>query len=64
MNQDLDPESSFENDAERQTVDTKQGKFKVSQGGTDFSRGPISLNFNVFLLNLRVKFRLHQIWNQ
>lgn len=30
MIQDLDPESSFENDAERQTVDTKKGKFKVS----------------------------------
>lgn len=29
MIQDLDPESSFENDAERQTVDTKKGKFKV-----------------------------------
>lgn len=28
LEEDLDPESSFENDAERQTVDTKQGKFK------------------------------------
>lgn len=28
--QDLDPDSDFENDAEKQSVDTKNGTFRVS----------------------------------
>lgn len=39
MIQDLDPESSFENDAERQTVDTKKGKFKVPKRTPTTLRG-------------------------